>query len=70
MDIQPKLTGFAMLGGTWVTWVLAGLSTGGLAVALARAVTLIHASDGFGRLKKELLAFLERRRLDAACRPS
>ena len=26
MDIQAKLTGFAMLGATWVMWVLVGLS--------------------------------------------
>jgi hypothetical protein len=26
MDIQAKLTGFAMLGATWAMWVLVGLS--------------------------------------------
>jgi uncharacterized membrane protein YesL len=44
MDIQAKLTGFAMLGATWVMWVLAGLSVGGWMVALDRAVYLIRTS--------------------------
>jgi hypothetical protein len=34
MDIQAKLTGFAMLGATWVTWVLAGLSVGGWSLSI------------------------------------
>jgi hypothetical protein len=58
MDIQAKLTGFAMLGATSVTWVLVGLSVGGLAVALDRAVTLIRTSDSVRHLKKEILTFL------------
>jgi len=58
MDIQAKLTGFAMMGATWVMWVLVGLSIGGLAVALDRAIYLIRTSDNFRRLKLDLLAFL------------
>ena len=41
MDIQQKLTSFAMMGATWVMWLLIGLSVGGLAVALERAIYLI-----------------------------
>ena len=58
MDIQAKLTGFAMLGATWVMWVLVGLSIGGVAIALDRAIYLIRTSDNYRRLKRELLAFL------------
>lgn len=60
MDIQAKLTGFAMMGATWVMWVLVGLSVGGLAVALDRAIYLIRTSDNVRRLKKDILAFLKR----------
>jgi biopolymer transport protein ExbB len=58
MDIQAQLTGFAMLGATWVMWVLVGLSIGGVAIALDRAIYLIRTSDNYRRLKRELLAFL------------
>jgi biopolymer transport protein ExbB len=58
MDIQAKLTGFAMMGATWVMWVLVGLSIGGVAIALDRAIYLIRTSDNYRRLKRELLAFL------------
>ena len=66
MDIQAKLTAFAMMGATWVMWVLVGLSVGGLAVALDRAVYLIRTSDNVRRLKREILTFLKRGQVDAA----
>jgi biopolymer transport protein ExbB/TolQ len=66
MDIQAKLTGFAMLGATWVMWVLVGLSVGGLAVALDRAIYLLRTSDNVRRLKTQVLAFLRRGDLAAA----
>jgi biopolymer transport protein ExbB len=66
MDIQAKLTGFAMLGATWVMWVLVALSVGGLAIALDRAVYLIRTSDNVKRLRTEILTFLKRGQLDAA----
>lgn len=59
MNIQDKLTGFAMLGATWVMWVLVGLSIGGLAVALDRAIYLLRTSDDVRRLRRDLLAFLK-----------
>jgi biopolymer transport protein ExbB/TolQ len=58
MDIQAKLTSFAMMGATWIMWLLVGLSVGGLAVALERAVYLLRTSDNLRRLKAEVLAFL------------
>jgi biopolymer transport protein ExbB/TolQ len=51
-----------------VMWVLVGLSVGGLAVAIDRAVYLIRTSDNVRRLKREILVFLQRGQLDAARR--
>ncbi|HSZ83902.1 MAG TPA: MotA/TolQ/ExbB proton channel family protein [Polyangia bacterium] len=66
MNLQDKLTGFAMLGATWVMWVLVGLSVGGLAVALERAVYLLRTSDDVRRVKADLLGLLRRGDLPAA----
>jgi len=66
MDIQAKLTAFAMLGATWVMWVLIGLSIGGLAVAFDRAIYLLRTRDNVHRLKKEILLLLTRGQLVAA----
>jgi biopolymer transport protein ExbB len=66
MNIQDKLTGFAMMGATWVMWVLVGLSIGGLAVALDRAIYLLRTSDNFRRLKADLLRLLRVGDVDAA----
>jgi biopolymer transport protein ExbB len=66
MDIQQKLTNFAMMGATWVMWLLIGLSVGGLAVALERAIYLIRTSDNIRRLKAEILRLLRAGDLDAA----
>jgi len=66
MDIQTKLTGFAMMGATWVMWLLVGLSVGGVAVALDRAIYLLRTSDNVRRLKKQVLAFLKRGDVNAA----
>jgi biopolymer transport protein ExbB len=66
MDIQANLTAFAMLGATWVMWVLIGLSIGGLAVALDRAIYLLRTSDNVHKLKKEILLLLRRGQLVAA----
>jgi biopolymer transport protein ExbB/TolQ len=60
MDIQAKLTGFAMMGATWVMWLLVGLSVGGLAVALERAIYLLRTSDNIKRLRQEILLRLRR----------
>jgi biopolymer transport protein ExbB len=61
VNIQDKLTAFAMLGATWVMWVLVGLSVGGLAVALERAIYLLRTSDNVRKVKKDLQAFLRGR---------
>ena len=66
MDIQQKLTSFAMMGATWVMWLLIGLSVGGLAVALERAIYLIRTSDNIRRLRQEILRPPARRGHDGA----
>ena len=58
MDIQQKLTGFAMMGATWIMWVLVGLSIGGVAVALERAIYLIRTSENVRKLKIQILGLL------------
>jgi len=40
MDLRQRLTAFAILATTWLSWVLAGLAVGGVVVALARAIEL------------------------------
>lgn len=58
MDIQQKLTGFAMMGATWIMWLLVGLSVGGVAVALERAIYLIRTSENVRKLKQRILLLL------------
>jgi biopolymer transport protein ExbB len=58
MDIQQKLTGFAMMGATWIMWVLIGLSIGGIAVALERAIYLLRTSENVRKLKAHILGRL------------
>jgi biopolymer transport protein ExbB len=58
MDIQQKLTGFAMMGATWIMWLLVALSVGGVAVAIERAIYLISTSENVRRLKQQILALL------------
>ena len=66
MNIQQKLTGFAMMGATWIMWVLVALSVGGVAVALERAIYLIRTSENVRRLKQQILALLRTGDLDEA----
>jgi biopolymer transport protein ExbB len=58
MNIQQKLTGFAMMGATWIMWLLVALSVGGLAVALERAISLIRSSENIRRLRSQVLALI------------
>ena len=66
MDIQERLTAFAMLGATWVMWLLVGLSILGLAIILDRAYFFIATRDDVGRLKAALLGKLKNRDVDGA----
>jgi biopolymer transport protein ExbB len=58
MNIQQKLTGFAMMGATWIMWLLVALSVAGLAVALERAISLIRSSENIRRLRAQVLALI------------
>lgn len=60
MDIQTKITSLAGMGATWVMWVLVGLSVGGLAIALERAIYLALRSDNLRKLKADVLAFMRK----------
>lgn len=54
MDIQERLTAFAMLGATWVMWLLVGLSVVCLAIILDRAYYLFSTRDDLPSLREAL----------------
>jgi biopolymer transport protein ExbB len=66
MDIQQRLTAFAMLGATWVMWLLVVLSIIGLAVILERTYYILTSRDDVERLLQELLRFLDDGDLEGA----
>jgi biopolymer transport protein ExbB len=66
MDIQERLTAFAMLGASWVMWLLVLLSVVGVAIMLERAYFFFSTSDDVVRLKRELLAMLGKKDYEAA----
>jgi biopolymer transport protein ExbB len=58
MDIQERLTAFAMLGATWVMWLLVGLSVVGLAIILERIYFFTATRDNIDKLRLDLLSSL------------
>jgi biopolymer transport protein ExbB len=58
MDIQERLTAFAMLGATWVMWLLVLLSIVALAIVLERVYYFVVTGDDLVRVKREMLALL------------
>jgi biopolymer transport protein ExbB/TolQ len=66
MDIQQRLTAFALLGATWVMWVLIGLSVVGVAIMLERAYFYASTRDNIDALRKDLLDYLRRNDLVGA----
>ena len=54
MDIQERLTAFAMLGAGWVMWLLVVLSVIGLAVILERTYYFLVSRDDAQRLQDAL----------------
>lgn len=66
MDIQERLTAFAMLGATWVMWLLVLLSIVGLAIILERAYYLFASRDDVAKLKADLLARLRANDVEGA----
>jgi len=55
VDIQERLTAFAMLGAEWIMWVLVILSVIVLAIVLERAYYILASRDDIDGLKKDLL---------------
>lgn len=66
MDLQERLTAFAMLGATWVMWLLVILSVFSLAVALERAYFFWQTRDDFAALRKTLRGKLDQSDVDGA----
>jgi|SRR5690554_654677 len=54
MDIQERLTAFAMLGATWVMWLLVGLSIIGLAIVFDRIYYFFSTRDDLPKLRRAL----------------
>ncbi len=66
MDIQERLTAFAMLGATWVMWLLVGLSVVCLAIILERAYFLFASRDDIDKLRDDVVDRLKKGDLEAA----
>lgn len=60
MDIQERLTAFAMLGATWVMWLLIALSVVSVGVILERAYYYLASSDDFRRLRDDIGPMLKK----------
>lgn len=60
MDIQERLTAFAMLGAEWIMWLLVGLSIVVVAIVFERAYYLFLKRDNIETLKQDLIARLRR----------
>lgn len=58
MDIQERLTAFALLGAEWVMWLLVALSVIGLAIMLERAYFFAVTRDDLEKLRSDLLSLL------------
>ncbi len=63
MDIQERLTAFAMLGATWVMWLLIALSVVCLAIILERIYFYAVTRDNVEQLRADLLASLKKNKL-------
>lgn len=66
MNLQSRLTEFAMNGAEWVMWLLVGLSIIGFAIAIERAYTLFRRREQIVALGADLRRLLQRGELDAA----
>ena len=66
MDIQERLTAFAMLGATWVMWLLIGLSVVSVGVILERAYYYLASGDDFRKLRDDISPLLKKGDLKAA----
>ncbi|MDD9945582.1 MAG: MotA/TolQ/ExbB proton channel family protein [Myxococcales bacterium] len=60
MDIQERLTAFALLGATWVMWLLVALSIVSVAIILERLYFFLSTRDDIDTLRNNLTQFLRR----------
>jgi biopolymer transport protein ExbB len=66
MDIQQRLTAFALLGATWVMWLLVVLSVIGLAVIIERTYYMFVSRGDAVSLLRDIVALLEKRDIAGA----
>lgn len=66
MDIQERLTAFAMLGAGWVMWLLVVLSVVSLAIILERAYYFFSSRGDARKLQDQLRKHLQNGDLDKA----
>jgi len=66
MDFQERLAAFAMLGATWVMWLLVGISVIALAIILERAYYFFATNEEFSKLLGSLLGKLKDNDVDGA----
>jgi biopolymer transport protein ExbB len=66
IDIQERLTAFAMLGATWVMWLLVALSIIGVAIIFERVYYFFVSRDDPRKLQEDLRLLLARHDLAAA----
>ncbi len=66
MDIQERLTAFALLGAAWVMWLLVALSVICLAIILERAYFFFVTRDDVEKLRVDLMALLGKSALGEA----
>lgn len=60
MDIQERLTAFALLGATWVMWLLIGLSVVSVAIILERAYFFMSTREDIDGLRTNLMKLLRK----------
>ena len=65
-DIQERLTAFAMLGATWVMWLLIFLSVIGVAIIFERIYYYYVSRDDPRKLQEDLRLFLAKNDLQGA----
>ncbi len=66
MDIQQRLTAFALLGATWVMWLLVVLSIISVAVVIERTYYILASRGDIESLLRDLVALLKKGDLKGA----
>lgn len=68
MDIQQRLTAFALLGATWVMWLLIAISIIAVAVILERTYYLFMSRGNIESLHANLIQYLDKQDISGACK--